>query len=160
MLSFKIEHVRIKALEKAKRSCGCGVMHTYDVDGKRYPCQMFMPLSMGEKSKCWGDLEVPDDIDLSLLDSKCRKCLLIDICPSCYGSNYAASGNLFHKDDGHCIMMKIIFLANSYYRWNLVKEGLYDKDPDLKLLIMCGIKTIQQEMSKDPIISGLRRLEC
>lgn len=40
----------------ARKWCGTGTaMRTYDTDGKRYPCQFFMPMSCGKEksSKAW-----------------------------------------------------------------------------------------------------------
>lgn len=77
--------------EVAIRYCGAGQhMKTYDVDGKNYPCQYFMPLSVGaEKAQIAQRMIFPEDtFSKALLDEKCRDCIIQVCCPNCFGANY------------------------------------------------------------------------
>ena len=49
------------------------------------------------------------------IEAKCRECVVKTMCPTCYGSNYAATGDIYKKDDGLCILEKIIFYANACF---------------------------------------------
>lgn len=156
MLNYHIEMIHEEKASFFKRWCGTGFMHTYDVNGDCYPCQFFMPISMGNNSKKLEEVTIPREIPIDLVDSKCRNCPMSIICPTCYGANYAATGNFYRKDDNYCILMKISFLANSYYRWKLVKEGYYDKNDTEKLYLLRGISIIQKNLQNDSVISKLR----
>lgn len=119
MLDFDIIPAVLTPHEGYTRKwCGTGTsMHTYDVNGKLYPCQFFMPVSLGkEKSIESSDFNIPTEIPLSLFDSKCQNCEVINICPMCYGSNYAATGSFYSVDANMCKMTKIIMKARSYFR--------------------------------------------
>ena len=97
--------------------CGAGTaMRTYDVDGKLYPCQFFMPMSCGEEKAANAHaIRFKDRIHVMDIEAKCRECVVKTMCPTCYGSNYAATGDIYKKDDGLCILEKIIFYANACF---------------------------------------------
>lgn len=72
MLDMGITNVGTNG-DEALRYCGAGLsMRSYDVDGKVYPCQFFMPLSVGiEKASKANEIEFPTSIIASeLLDDK------------------------------------------------------------------------------------------
>ena len=99
MLSMGITNVLLED-KRPHRHCGAGIeMTSYDVDGRSYPCQFFMPLSVGEeKASKAKDLKFYEDfIPSELADEKCRDCVINRCCPNCYGSNYASYQRLFQK---------------------------------------------------------------
>lgn len=109
------------------RQCGAGnEMFSYDVDGKAYPCQFFMPLSIGEEkaAKAVG-LEFPDKIDRSNFHGECKDCMAIRVCHTCYGSNFASTGDIFCKDSNWCKLQKIIFKANAYLKMKMIENGTF-----------------------------------
>lgn len=101
------------------RQCGAGnEMFSFDVNGECYPCQFFMPLSIGEEcSEQAKSLVFPDKINGDMFEDECRKCIALHICHTCYGANYASMGNIFKKDKNWCGLQKIIFRANAYFRF-------------------------------------------
>ena len=124
-------------------------MVAYDVEGNAYPCQFFMPNSIGsEKCKKLGEIELPDLTEDSLLDAKCRECSVKAICIICYGANYAATGSPYLQDPAMCQLNKIIFKARSYYQAMRWKHGqLSNMDAtDLDRLLM-SIKIIQTTLN-------------
>lgn len=135
--------------ENAIRYCGAGIyMRSYDVDGRAYPCQFFMPLSVGEeKASAVKDIIFPDEIlPKEQLDEKCRTCVIRSACPNCFGSNYAATGSIYSRDDNLCRLTKIIMKARSYFRakqWELGQ--LHESPDDLQTLLRAIIK-IQEEL--------------
>lgn len=151
MLNYRIEGIGIDTGKKktARRWCGTGNMHTYDVNGNCYPCQFFMPLSVHENSRTLDEVNIPEEIPLHMFDKKCQKCVMNESCPTCYGSNYCESGDYYYKSDSYCNMIKIILLANSYYKWQLLKSGCFENDENKKMLLLRGIETIQDYLSKD-----------
>lgn len=150
MLNMSIETVGIDS-EKQERTRWCGAgkyMVTYDVDGNPYPCQFFMPLSIGnEKAEVAKSLVFPDDIvPEELLEPKCRDCVIASICPNCFGSNYAATGNIYKRDPNLCTLTKIIMKARSYFKAEQWKRGqLKGNEDDLQLTLRAILK-IQQEL--------------
>ena len=127
------------AEKQALRTCGAGwTMVAYDVDGEAYPCQFFMPLSIGpERAKQVKDLKfhnevIPDE----LLDPKCVDCVLKAVCKRCYGSNYVSTGNLYLQDNAMCEMTKIIYRARAYFKAALIEQGRYEgcTEDEIKML--------------------------
>ena len=98
--------------------CGVGRgTKAFDYDGHQYPCQHFLPISIGVKQarnaakiKFYSE-EIPD----YLMDRQCAKCVVRNICMTCYGANYAATGNIFKHDENMCKLFKIQFKALSYF---------------------------------------------
>lgn len=118
MLEMGISNVGLPG-EDALRYCGAGIsMTAYDVDGEQYPCQFFMPLSVGtEKARLAKNIVFPKDvIPQNCLDEKCQRCVLKSACPNCYGSNYASTGSIYRRDDSLRLLTKIMMKARSYFR--------------------------------------------
>lgn len=146
MLNFDISPAAITLNEGYTRKwCGAGTsMHTYDVRGALYPCQFFMPVSLGnEKSIKMEQFNIPTEIPISRFDEKCQKCEVINICPMCYGSNYAATGNFYSVDPGMCKMTKIIMKARSYFRAKQLELKQIQLSPSEKNNLIEAIFKIQ-----------------
>lgn len=113
--------------EETFRQCGAGVeMFTFDVNGEAYPCQFFMPLTLGEeKAKEARSLYFPEEISRNDFVGECRNCLALRICHTCYGSNFAATGNIYEKDMNWCKLQKITFRANAYFRLKQIENGTF-----------------------------------
>ena len=148
MLGMEIYNVGSYA-DKIVRYCGAGkYMQSYDVDGRSYPCQFFMPLSIGEeKAAAANSIQFPDEfLPDDLLDEKCRSCIIRSICPNCFGSNYASTGSIYKRDDNLCRLTKVIMKARSYFRakqWELGQ--LHESEDDMQALLRAIIK-IQEEL--------------
>lgn len=144
MLDFPIETINEEEKETTKKFCGAGThMRTYDIEGKSYPCHFFAPFSAGEKAKQAKDIKFEQEFSTYLLDEKCKRCPLIDVCPTCYGSNFLETGNIFSKSNEFCSLTKIMIKATSYLKaqkWNM---GLLKIDPSLELRLLKSIKIIQ-----------------
>lgn len=139
LLSQGIEQIGYDNLQDVNRKwCGVGThMRTYDVDGSVYPCQFFMPLSAGEEKAAKAkDLVFTQDIDINCLDECCKSCVIRAACPTCYGSNYVSTGNIYRKDPNLCILTKIIIKARSFFKaqqWE-AKQLKISKDEEQALL--------------------------
>lgn len=135
--------------EHAVRYCGAGkYMRAYDVDGRAYPCQFFMPLSVGEeKAAAVSDIQFPDEfLPEDLIDKKCRQCVVRSACPNCFGSNYASTGNIYRRDDNMCRLTKIIMKARSYFRAKQWELGQLHETPDDLQALLRAIVKIQEEL--------------
>lgn len=101
-----------------RKWCGAGThLRAYSIKGERYPCYFFQPLALGEKSA-----SLMQNIDFSnleiLMDPDCKGCILLSMCPTCYGSNYATTGCISKKDTNLCSLTKLTALAASYMQYN------------------------------------------
>ena len=97
---------------KQSKVCGCGVGSiTIDTDGKRYPCQMFAPITIESNEsreilkKNFGDVT-------NFIVEHCRSCVLNKICPKCYGMNFLLYKDMRKQPIYICRSFKIQFLAN------------------------------------------------
>jgi radical SAM protein with 4Fe4S-binding SPASM domain len=135
--------------ENAVRYCGTGkYMRAYDVDGRAYPCQFFMPLSIGEeKAAAVKDISIPDEyLPDDEIDEKCRNCVVRSACPNCFGSNYASTGSIYKRDDNMCRLTKIILKARSYFRAKQWELGQLHETPDELQMLLRAIIKIQEEL--------------
>lgn len=131
--------------QNPRRFCGVGpMMKSYDVDGKVYPCHAFAPLCVG-KEKAEESLKLDFKCPLSLLelDEKCRNCPVVGYCPTCYGINFGSFGNMYHMPNDHCSMMKVQFLANAKFKYNLYINGRLDLKPEEEIKLLRNIKAVQ-----------------
>lgn len=128
----------------------CGVkshMHTYDTQGKNYPCQYFMGLACGEDNeKTSENIDFPEEVSIQVINKECQKCAINILCPTCYGANYVYSGNIYIKDMSMCEVNKIIILARSYFKYYQWKNKLVHLSNEEEFLLLKSIKKIQTEL--------------
>lgn len=134
---FDMQIVRIFAPIEKKKWCGVGTdMVTIDIDGKEYPCHLFQPISIGEKSNDADKIDFTDTA--SLIDPNCNSCILLSICPTCYGVNYFENIDPAIRNKDLCNLSKIRAMACSYYEAkkllkNINCTGIDDYDKQLKI---------------------------
>ena len=90
--------------------CSCGDNGVcYAPDGKRYPCQVFMPSSLGRDAS--GELAALDykDVD-GFHDPACDGCPLEPSCANCPAHNYKISGKLATRQRDLCAYRKVEIL--------------------------------------------------
>ena len=75
-----------------------------------------MPLTIGDQAQKPNNIKFSDIIRIKDMDKKCQKCIAVNICHSCYGSNYQETGDIHKKDICFCKLQKVILLANSYFK--------------------------------------------
>ena len=102
-----------------KKWCGTGkYMATYDIDGKRYGCQMFTPLVLGDKALLADTVEW--DLPESNADDYCKNCVLKSFCPTCPGFNYKHRGHLAVRDKRWCPMVLAEALTSCEFQVELI----------------------------------------
>lgn len=140
--------------EIKRRWCGTGVgMICLGPDGKRYPCQSFMPSSEvagGERVKS----EIDFDNEENFRDPACHGCLLDLACPSCHGNNYLRTGRLGERDKGLCKFRKVEAFAASYLFGMMLQSG--DKystvaklNPGERLAVARGVQIVQEQLADE-----------
>lgn len=151
LLSRKLAVVGAKGSRNTiQRWCGAGTaMHTFDCDGTQYPCQFFMPVSCGKQQPVkQGELHFYENIPIEVLDEKCQNCVANGVCPTCYGSNYVESGNIYHKNDAQCTLEKKIIYENACFfvkRWD---AGMLAHLPENELRAsLLGAKLILEQFA-------------
>ena len=111
MLNLHLENIASDI--KIPRWCGAGKgLRSYDVLGRKYPCQMFTPLSNSNID--YGEILKIDFSETNTIDEKCKDCLIYNICPTCYGHNYSATGSISKRDKSLCALTKISVKAIAY----------------------------------------------
>lgn len=148
MLDMGIEQLAYTTAAEKGRYCGAGIdMAAYDIDGTSYPCQMFMPLSAGlEKAQKAKDIEFFEMIPSEYLDPKCKTCVINAICPTCYGSNYISTGNIYLHEASYCSLMKVIMKARSYLKGQLWKAGRLDLTLGEEANLLKSILILQEKL--------------
>jgi radical SAM protein with 4Fe4S-binding SPASM domain len=145
-LSMAIQGVTRESVP-VKKWCGVGTeMVAVGIDGQEYPCHIFQPLSLGNKARTSTQISFTDFT--SLQDERCANCVLLPICPTCYGNNYLRDGNPAIRDKGLCTLTKVRALACS--KMHALKlqatpvTNIKDDDEAAhQLRIIRAIKTIQ-----------------
>ena len=129
-----------------RKWCGTGTaMPTYGIDGTKYPCQYFSPMTLGEElAKKAKELTFITEIPADLLDSDCVQCPIKEICPTCYGENFAATGNMYKPDKARCKLNKITMKARAYFKALQWESGLLnDLSSDDEQALLRAIMLIQ-----------------
>lgn len=148
MLNMRIEDLNYP--QKIKRWCGAGIgLKAYDTFGNAYPCHLFQPMSydadrsIASIEKCF--------IEQNTMDPRCDKCSIYNVCPTCYGHNYASTGDIAKRDESLCRFTKLNTLVISYI-W-LKKFERYSRE-ELRLskqryrALFDASKKIQEELPK------------
>lgn len=150
LLNMPIHNIALlQKKPKYMRYCGAGISSTsYHIDGTAYACQFFTPLSIGEeKAKESLNLKFYDDfVPEDMIEEKCKNCVIQSVCPTCYGSNFAATGNMYVHDDNYCEMTKIIMKARSYFKAMQWKAGQLNLSPAEETLLLKSIQIIQENL--------------
>lgn len=145
---------RLKSLtneqKEATRHCGAGIyMKAYDYDGTFYPCQHFLPLSIGQ-DKAFDSLKIDfknSVTDVSKFSSECRECKMKNVCPTCYGENYSMTGDINKRDMTLCRLFKIQFKSLAFFVSKLFEAGrLENLSTSSKVLILKAALVINNEI--------------
>lgn len=148
MLGMGISNVAI-CEDQPPRYCGAGkYMCSYDIDGEKYPCQFFMPLSLGQSRAAEGlKVNLPNDyLPKDQLDPECQTCVISSVCPNCFGANFATTGNIYKRDKNMCRLTKIAIQARSYFRAKQWELGQLKETGDELQLLLQAIVKIQNEL--------------
>ena len=130
-----------------EKHCGAGInMVTYDTDGIGYPCQFFMPLSIGSRAKRLGEITFLERVPINKLNNECQMCPINSLCTFCYGANYKERGNMYSHNIELCKYNKMIIKARAYFkaRQYFAKQLTVDKNEEQAILR--SIKIIQEKL--------------
>jgi radical SAM protein with 4Fe4S-binding SPASM domain len=132
--------------------CGTGIsMSAIDLNGNRYPCQTFMPMTTGQQDDVNEILTLINTQD-NRVDEKCQECAIIDACQTCYGLNYADTGSPFLRNINDCKFQKLRAKATAYLWAGMIKNReknynyLASKDETELYHIIKGIELVTKEV--------------
>ncbi len=112
-----------------KKRCGTGDnMAVIDINGEKYPCTYFSPLSL--KSNQLNEVKKIDFHDDKLfVNNKCREeCYLFPICNGCYGDNFSTTGDISKRSAQKCELIKLRAIATANYKAQEILRKKYQKD--------------------------------
>ena len=145
LLSVKIEYLSLNIMDS--RMCGIGTgMRVYDNHGILYPCHLFEPLSIGNESSLKARTIDFERLE-NYIDPQCKDCPILNVCPTCYGANYAATGDIAKRDKNMCILSKISVMASAKLLYKkIAKYGIdsVSEDKALQKAIVESIMLLQR----------------
>lgn len=146
IMDLPIENINPESHSYGSRHCGAGVeLVAYEIDGTAYPCHTFAPVSVSEDiARKSLDLTFESNISMECFDKKCRHCIVANVCPNCYGINFSTTGNMYSKDDSYCRMIKVQFLANSYFKFRQYEAGQLKLTPEDEYRLLNNISLVQK----------------
>lgn len=133
--------------------CGIEKMTVFSTLGEGYPCHFFQDVTIGkELAEKMPKLDVTRLIDY--MDPECQTCKFINLCPTCFGSNYKKSGTFSKRDLSVCKTVKLQLYANAIFQLERIKKyGLGNlglSDVSQKELYE-GIRKIYQNIDPDKL---------
>lgn len=122
-LLYNIDLARILYPRNSTRQCGIGRnVVAYDTDGNAFPCYLFLPNVLGQKNIP----QIKDFADDSfLVDDYCKKCVIENICPTCYGFNFIERGKANMRDHGFCSFYKSIIKYSALFKMDYYSKQFY-----------------------------------
>lgn len=150
ILNIPIQNCEYEA--KARKWCGTGGnMALYDIDGRKYPCQFFAPMTIpNEKFASIKGIDFNDENHF--IDKDCfNSCYFYNICSNCYGANFLVHGKLNERDKSKCGLMKVrayyaaALLANHIAKIQDIKNAPDSKIIALQIRAIEKIKKICEE---------------
>ncbi|MBR4834980.1 MAG: 4Fe-4S cluster-binding domain-containing protein [Thermoguttaceae bacterium] len=97
---LEVPFYRILEPRTKQACCGAGVgFVAYDAAGEKFPCHLFAPVVLD------GGAALSEETfrrETSEPDRRCENCLVFNVCPTCVGYNFGATGELNRRDRATC----------------------------------------------------------
>ncbi|MDD4468975.1 MAG: radical SAM protein [Acholeplasmataceae bacterium] len=146
ILDMPIQTIILKPVRHINKYCGAGnTIVTYSVDGQKYPCQGFMPLS--NKSMNLENISFPELIPVDCFDSECQSCIILNSCPNCYATNLIQRGSIYKKDLSKCKIIKLFYSATAHLTYMKIMNNQDSKELQEKIRLLYCIKQINDKLS-------------
>lgn len=128
--------------ETPPKNCGTGTtMAAYDVDGKPYPCHLFLPIVHGKNiDKELSEIDFYDNE--RMFDDDCRQCGMMQICRTCYGFNFIERGDVSKRDKTTCEMLLAEAQVISAFQVNYLmqKSKKHELTSEELLMLQAAVK--------------------
>ena len=131
------------------KSCGVGTsIVTYDIDGRSYPCHLFLPVVHGrEEHHKIAALDFSDPA--KLVSEQCVRCPLRHACRTCYGYNYLDRGDIARRNPDNCRMQLAEARVVSAFEINyLMQRSKHRQLTDDELLMLKAAVRCYQTVEK------------
>lgn len=131
------------------KSCGVGTsIITYDIDGRSYPCHLFLPIVHGRED--YDKISALNFSDTTkLVSEECTCCPLRHACRTCYGYNYLDRGNIARRNPCNCRMQLAEAQVVSAFEINyLMQRAKKQKLSDDELLMLKAALLCYQTVEK------------
>ena len=143
ILDLNLEYISLES-STPTRWCGAGKqMKAYDVEGNCFPCQSFMQITQGKP------VEIDESLfadETNLVDPKCKKCILNNVCSTCYGMNYSLTGKINERDKEHCQFNKLISMFNAYVKFHRIMSKSDDELTPRDYKVLDSIYKLNKEL--------------
>ncbi len=147
---------------ESRKWCGIGTdLVAVDVDGREYPCHLFLPFAAGDRSETFRNADFADC--RSLLDPRCRECILLPVCPTCYGMSLLRRGNAAERDEPLCTLTNLRALACSNMQARMLADRdrypqFRDSSEEVILFTIMGIEAVQSGIRIPPASESMSRV--
>ncbi len=124
---FEVSLAPILLPDIQEKYCGAGYsICAYTPDGEKYPCQMFMPVSLDRKR--WEEIKGIDvrADHLFYFDKDCRVCPIQNLCEKCPGLNFKDRGHVGLRDKRLCDFVRAEYEAVARYKINVLTQKPFD----------------------------------
>ena len=135
-------------IKEHRKWCGIGTdMEAIDVDGSKHPCHLFFESVCGKDKSLEGD-KIDFTDENNYVSQKCADCPILNICPTCYASNYIARGNIAERDMSICEFQKIRMAEVAKFEYNRLvntpidASKLTDEEKVARIHQLEGIKVL------------------
>ena len=142
--------------ELPPKGCGTGTtMAAYDVDGKAYPCHLFLPVVHGRNiDKELAETDFRDN--RRMFDDSCLDCKMMQICRTCYGFNFIERGDVSKRDKTTCRMLLAEAQVISAFQVNYLmqKSRTQELGSEELLMLQAAVKCYEtfKDFSFDEVI--------
>lgn len=117
VLNLPIDRIAIAALSEKNlfygwKWCGCGESDAfYSPQGKKFPCQGFMPSVQGRRYETLDFNTLKEGV--SFKDDSCGDCKLYPVCGTCCAENFAIRGSLSARNPALCDFRKVEIMESA-----------------------------------------------
>lgn len=107
------------------KGCGTGTsMATYDINGLKVPCQMFLTISGVSQGK------VPKfEEGCSYIDDRCTDCSYKAFCFTCYGTNFLENGDVRVRTPMYCWLKRVEIATAIWLKSKLIVRKIDEGVP-------------------------------
>lgn len=119
------------------KNCGVGTsIVAYDIDGRSYPCHLFLPIVHGRE-----DYDKISELNFSdttnLFSDDCRECKIRNLCRTCYGYNYLIRGDIALRNKTNCRMQLVEAQVISAFETKyLMQKSKSEKLTDMEMVLL------------------------
>lgn len=135
------------------QKCGAGCLKVcYDVDGAKYPCSMFSPVSAGERALPYHEYRYDDASNHN--DPFCVDCPIKHSCYTCPASNHIHRNAPAVRDHSMCrVNLTLALVALEFQSERLIQRGLTLESASLLKSYLRLLRKVKQSLESSRLIS-------